>query len=86
MGRSLQRRCQRQPPPPAPPAPTPAPTPSLVEGPGSYDHSTDAEFCAINVCIANFPFGNGSIVQCADGEWSHSGGDQGACSWHGGEL
>jgi hypothetical protein len=26
---------------------------------------------------------NGSIVQCADGEWSHSGGHPGVCSGHG---
>jgi hypothetical protein len=56
-----------------------------VEGPGSYDHSTDAGFCSSHACIANFPNGQGYIVQCADGEWSHSGGLSGACSDHGGE-
>jgi hypothetical protein len=30
------------------------------------------------------PGGTGSLVQCRDGTWSHSGGIQGACSWHGG--
>ena len=62
----------------APPAPA-------VEGAGSTSHATDAEFCSRHQCIENFPNGNGSIVQCADGEWSHSGGLSGACSDHGGE-
>lgn len=69
--------------------PTPAPTNSTpesgVEGPGSFSHATDAQFCSTHTCIDNFPDGNGSIVQCADGEWSHSGGLSGACSDHGGE-
>lgn len=56
-----------------------------VEGPGSTSHATDSEFCSTHACIANFPNGNGSIVQCSDGEWSHSGGLSGACSDHGGE-
>jgi hypothetical protein len=38
------------------------------------------------VCIPNFPNGTGTIVQCADGTYSHSGGRQGACSHHGGEA
>jgi hypothetical protein len=42
-------------------------------------------FCASHSCIPNFDNGHGSIVQCADGMWSHSGGVQGACSDHGGE-
>ncbi len=42
-------------------------------------------FCSSHECIPNFDNGRGSIVQCADGEWSHSGGLQGACSDHGGE-
>jgi len=45
-----------------------------------------AAFCDTHSCIANFDSGNGYIVQCADGMWSHSGGLQGACSWHGGET
>ncbi len=55
-----------------------------VEGAGSYDHSTDTQFCSMHQCIPNFPNGNGYIVQCTDGEWSHSGGVSGACSYHGG--
>jgi hypothetical protein len=57
----------------------------------TYDSSTPAPldetgFCDTHACIDNFDNGNGYIVQCADGMWSHSGGIQGACSWHGGET
>jgi hypothetical protein len=55
-----------------------------IEGPGSSSHATDTEFCATHSCIPNFPNGKGTIVQCVDGEWSHSGGLDGACSDHGG--
>lgn len=44
----------------------------------------EAAFCDTHPCIANFENGTGSIVQCADGMWSHSGGRPGACSYHGG--
>jgi hypothetical protein len=65
---------------------TPTVTPSSsVEGPGSASHATDQQFCSTHTCIPNFPNGNGTIVQCNDGEWSHSGGLSGACSDHGGE-
>ena len=67
------------------PATPPAPPAAPVEGPGSYDHATDAQFCGDHQCIPNFPNGSGYIVQCADGGWSHSGGRSGACSDHGGE-
>jgi hypothetical protein len=63
---------------------TPQTTPA-VEAPGSYSHATDADFCSTRRCIPNFPNGNGYIVQCVDGQWSHSGGLSGACSDHGGE-
>ena len=56
-----------------------------AEGPGSYSHAGDAAFCSTHACIANFPNGNGYVVQCTDGTWSHSGGLSGACSDHGGE-
>jgi hypothetical protein len=42
------------------------------------------DFCSTHDCIDNFENGKGSIVQCADGQWSQSGGRQGACSYHGG--
>lgn len=55
------------------------------EGPGSISHAEDAQFCSSHTCIANFPDGRGTVVECFDGEWSHSGGLSGACSDHGGE-
>ncbi len=45
---------------------------------------SDASFCNTHPCIASFATGRGTIVQCADGEWSHSGGLSGVCSRHGG--
>lgn len=66
--------------------PSPGPSTPEVEQPGSSSHATDDEFCSAHQCIENFPNGNGSIVQCQDGEWSHSGGLSGACSDHGGEA
>jgi hypothetical protein len=53
---------------------------------GCGSQSSGGSFCSTHSCIANFNNGNGYIVQCADGEWSHSGGESGACSWHGGEA
>jgi hypothetical protein len=55
------------------------------EGPGSLSHAEDSTFCSSHECIANFPNGNGTVVECSDGTWSHSGGLSGACSDHGGE-
>jgi len=46
--------------------------------------STPPDFCTTHRCIPSFNEGTGSIVQCADGEWSHSGGHPGVCSGHGG--
>jgi hypothetical protein len=43
-----------------------------------------AAFCSTHRCIASFDEGHGTIVQCADGEWSHSGGEPGVCNRHGG--
>lgn len=45
----------------------------------------NSDFCSTHTCIGNFDNGNGYVVQCADGTWSHSGGESGACSYHGGE-
>jgi hypothetical protein len=56
------------PPQPEPPAPVPR----------------SADFCATHTCIQNFDNGVGTIIECADGMWSHSGGRPGACSYHGG--
>jgi hypothetical protein len=48
--------------------------------------SGDGSFCDTHSCIDSFDDGTGYIVECSDGEWSHSGGRQGACSYHGGET
>lgn len=58
---------------------------------GTYDDSSpppvgEADFCETHSCIDYFDEGVGSIVQCADGMWSHSGGRPGACSHHGGVV
>jgi hypothetical protein len=71
---------------PTQPPPAPTTTTQEVEQPGSSSHATDDQFCSTHQCIENFPNGNGSIVECQDGEWSHSGGLSGACSDHGGET
>lgn len=47
--------------------------------------SPPPDFCSTHACIASFYNGRGTAVQCNDGEWSMSGGIQGACSYHGGE-
>jgi hypothetical protein len=63
---------------PASPAPSSPTTAAPTSG--------AADFCTTHTCIPSFSQGTGYIVQCADGEWSHSGGVQGACSGHGGET
>lgn len=50
-----------------------------------YATNANARFCLTHTCISNFGSGHGSIVRCNDGEWSHSGGLSGACSYHEGE-
>ena len=48
--------------------------------------SSDSSFCSTHDCIGDFNNEPGTIVECADGTYSHAGGIQGACSSHGGEL
>ncbi len=60
---------------------------TVTAGPGATGTSPsipETAFCDTHPYITNFDNGTGSIVQCADGMWSHSGGHQGACSYHGG--
>jgi hypothetical protein len=52
--------------------------------PDSTGAGAGPSFCDTHDCIPNYPNGNGSTVQCADGSYSQSGGVQGACSRHGG--
>jgi hypothetical protein len=51
----------------------------------STSRSVAVDFCDRHVCVAGFASGTGSVVQCADGQWSHDGGHPGACRGHGGE-
>jgi hypothetical protein len=62
---------------------------TLAVLPGCADQGNGGNgggFCSSHTCIPNFSKGTGYVVQCADGEWSHSGGRPGACSGHGGEM
>ena len=43
-----------------------------------------ADFCTYFPCIPSFSSGTGYVVECADGQYSRSGGVTGACSTHGG--
>lgn len=49
------------------------------------DTSSSTDFCSTHDCIGDWSDPGGYVVQCSDGTWSHSGGESGACSWHGGE-
>lgn len=57
---------------------------STSPSPATSATGTPAGFCTTHQCIASFDEGHGTIVRCADGEWSHSGGRPGVCSRHGG--
>ena len=65
---------------------TAADTGNTGSGTGNTGNTGSVDFCSTHTCIPNFPNGTGYVVQCADGEWSHSGGRPGACSDHGGET
>jgi hypothetical protein len=56
-------------------------TPASIHAPSTSDHR--ASVYGANSTTA-YNGGSGSTVICADGWVSHSGGIQGACSWHGG--
>lgn len=54
---------------------------------GSFITSPASAFCSYFKCIASFWKSTlGYVDECRDGTYSHSGGRQGACSYHGGEL
>jgi len=83
------------PPAPAPPPPPPAQnTCGAPANPWGYNfcggnliYSPPSNFCSYFNCIASFwKSTNGYVDQCKDGTYSHSGGRQGACSSHSGEL
>lgn len=77
-------------PPPAPPPP--ANTCGAASNPwgynfcgGNYIYSPPGNFCSYFSCIPSFwKSTNGHVEQCADNTFSHSGGRQGSCSYHGG--
>ncbi|SRR6266487_2105324 len=80
-----------QPTPTDTPTPTPTDTPTPCPGvncnpwgynfsPGNYIYSPPSAFCHYFSCINNFFKGHGYVVECKDGEYSKSGGGQGACA------
>lgn len=69
---------------PVPTAHTPPTRRPSTSRPRQPATSGDASFCTTHRCIANFDNGRGTIVQCADGEYSHAGGLPGVCNRHGG--
>lgn len=84
-----------QPPAPAPTQPPAAPTcaGTTVDGTcystdassGSLVYSPAADFCDYFSCVTTFwKDTNGYVVECNNGEYSHSGGVSGACSRDGG--
>lgn len=78
---------------PTPPPPTSTPCPGVNcnpwgynFSPGNYIYSPPSAFCTYFSCINHFFKGRGYVVACKDGQYSKSGGIQGACSYHGGVL
>jgi hypothetical protein len=53
---------------------------------GSLIHNAPPDFCVHFPCIASFWDGRGHVMQCEDGEFSHSGGIRGSCSHHAGNY
>ena len=55
--------------------------------PGNLIYNPPSNFCDYFNCITSFwQSTNGYVDECNDGMYSHSGGVQGACSRHGGEM
>jgi hypothetical protein len=58
-----------------------------LSGGGSLIYNAPSAFCSYFNCIASFwSSTNGYVIQCVDGEFSHSGGVQGSCSYHDGNA
>src|SRR4029077_204404 len=82
---------------PSPPQAAPAPPPPDRCGAppnpwgynfcgGAYIFKPPSNFCTYFVCIGTFwSTTNGYVAECFDGAYSHSGGQRGVCSHHGGE-
>jgi hypothetical protein len=80
---------------PTQPPHTPTPCPGVNCNPWGYNFTAGnliyrppSNFCNYFNCISSFwepdDPGDGYVVQCADGSYSQSGGERGACSYHGG--
>ena len=80
---------------PTPIPPTPTPCPGVNCNPWGYNftpgnliYTPPSDFCAYFNCISSFyepdDPDNGYVVECSDGTYSQSGGERGACSYHGG--
>lgn len=53
----------------------------------NYIYSPPSNFCSYFACIPSFwNQTNGYVEECQDGDYSHSGGVSGSCSFHGGNL
>ncbi len=78
--------------------PTPTPAHTGVNGnpwgynfsPGKLIYYPPNGFCNYFKCISSFKGsddpGDGYIIECRDQTYSQSGGERGACSYHGGEM
>lgn len=53
--------------------------------PGNLIYNPPSDFCGYFACIKSFWNGSGYVVECQDKMYSLSGGNSGACSYHGGE-
>ncbi len=78
---------------PTQPPHTPTPCPGINCNPwgynftpGNYITSPPSTFCNYFSCIASFWNGHGYVEECQDTTYSLSGGIQGSCSHHGGNL
>jgi hypothetical protein len=80
-----------------PPKPTPSSCQAVNGNPWCYNFSSGnliynppSNFCNYFACITSFwepdDPGDGYIVQCSDSMYSQSGGERGACSYHGGVM
>jgi hypothetical protein len=80
---------------PTPTHPAPTPCPGINCNPWGYNftpgnliYNPPSNFCSYFTCIASFwesdDPDDGYVVQCNDGNYSQSGGERGACSYHAG--
>lgn len=84
---AMQPTAAPQPTPKPQPVPTQPPAPTYNTDPngGQLVYNPPADFCDNNACVTTFwTATNGYVVECGNGEFSHSGGVRGACSRDGG--